>query len=178
MGWFSKKKIEKVYIKKLVENATMPTKAHSNDACYDMWAVSKKETPQYIQYGTGIALEIPDGWVGLIFPRSSITKEDLMLKNSVGVIDAGYRGEVCFRFTKIANDTWKRERRTGGGVFGGAQQEIIDIVSPERPLDIYRTGDKIGQIMFIKLPEVELELVDELDDSTRGEGGYGSTGKN
>lgn len=162
-----------VKVKKLVRSAKMPIKAHYNDACFDMWAVNKKETSQYIEYGTGIALKIPDGWVGLIFPRSSVTKEDLMLKNSVGVIDAGYRGEVCFRFTKIVNDTWEKyEISTNNTV-----EHMINIVVPERELQMYEIGDKIGQIMFIKVSEINLQLVDELDDSTRGDGGFGSTGK-
>jgi len=162
-----------INVKKLVHNAKMPTKAHHNDACFDMWAVNKTETPQYIQYGTGIALKIPDGYVGLIFPRSSITKEDLMLKNSVGVIDAGYRGEVCFRFTKIVNDTWEKYIIPDGKTI----EHMINVGVPERELQTYEVGDKIGQIMFIKLPEIKLQLVNELDDSTRSEGGFGSTGK-
>jgi dUTP pyrophosphatase len=175
MNLFNRKK--KIKIKKLVGNAKLPSKAHDNDACFDMWAISKKETEDYIQYGTGIAMEIPDGWVGLIFPRSSVTKEDLMLKNSVGVIDAGFRGEISFRFSKVVNNTWKHSTRTRSTV-GGSTKTIIDISTTDRPLKIYQTGDKIGQIMFIKLPKVTLEEVDELADSTRGEGGYGSSGKN
>ena len=144
----------RIHFKKLVPEAVEPTKAHDNDAGYDMVAVSKRTTDQYIQYNTGIAMEIPDGYVGLIYPRSSVTKKDLMLKNSVGVIDAGYRGEISFRFTK--------SRRLG--------QDMI-----YRPDEFYEVGERIGQIIFQKLPDTVLLEVDELDDSERGENGYGST---
>ena len=157
--------MNRIRFKKLVPEAVEPTKAHDNDAGFDMVAVSKKETDQYIQYGTGIALEIPDGMVGLIYPRSSVTKKDLMLKNSVGIIDAGYRGEVSFRFNKLV--TVNTEAMTI------AMNNFITSVNKE----YYEVGDKIGQIIFQTLPEVTLLETDELDDSERGEGGYGSTGK-
>ena len=87
----------KLKFKKLNQNAVSPTYAHETDACFDLVATSKTTTSKFIEYGTGLAFEIPKGYVGLIFPRSSITNKDLMLKNSVGVIDADYRGEVKFR---------------------------------------------------------------------------------
>ena len=77
-----------IKFKKLVPEAKTPFKAIDVDAGFDLYATSIVETPEYIQYNTGIAVEIPEGYVGLVFPRSSVTKYDLMLKNSVGVIDA------------------------------------------------------------------------------------------
>lgn len=139
----------KLKIKKLNENAVIPSYAKEGDACFDLTATSieHEDMGKYIEYGTGLAMEIPKGYVGLIFPRSSVTKKDLMLKNSVGIIDSGYRGEIKFRF-----------------------QETDDFST------IYDIGDRIGQMMIIERPVVEFEKVDKLSDSDRGDGGYGSTG--
>jgi dUTP pyrophosphatase len=137
----------KVRFKKLDERAITPTKAKEGDACFDLTAVSIKPGNGFLQYGTSLAMEIPAGHVGLIFARSSVTKMDLMLKNSVGVIDSGYRGEICFRFYRTSHSKDK----------------------------LYLPGERIGQIMIIPLPEIELEEVAELTDSERGIDGYGST---
>jgi dUTP pyrophosphatase len=155
--------MHRIHFKKLVPEAVEPERVHDNDAGFDMVAISKKETDRYIQYGTGIAMEIPDGMVGLIFPRSSVTKKQLMLKNSVGVIDAGYRGEISFRFQK----TIKPKTYSSG----------IGVESFTESVDDYKIGDKIGQIIFQTLPDVVLLETDELEDTERGEGGYGSTDK-
>ena len=83
----------KVKIKKLHPNAVKPKYAKESDAGMDLVATEIiSETPSQITYGTGLAMEIPDGMVGLVFPRSSIRNTGLNLSNSVGVIDAGYRG--------------------------------------------------------------------------------------
>jgi dUTP pyrophosphatase len=84
----------KVNIKKLDEKAVIPKYAKNGDAGLDLVAISRKETDNYIEYGTGLAIEIPDGFVGLLFPRSSISKMGLSLANSVGVVDSGYRGGI------------------------------------------------------------------------------------
>ena len=90
-----------VRFKKLHPDAVTPTYAKDGDAGLDLTATSKTNTDTYIQYGTGIAVEIPKGYVGLIFPRSSVSKlENFYLKNSIGVIDSGYRGELMLRFNK------------------------------------------------------------------------------
>lgn len=128
------------------------TKAHEDDAGFDLYAYSKQEPIMnhaglYVEYGTGICFDIPKGYVGLLFPRSSISNTRHSLRNSVGVIDSGYRGEVKFRFT---------EDSTASG---------------------YSIGDKIGQIVFLRLPKIELQEVLELSGSERGEGGFGSSGK-
>jgi dUTP pyrophosphatase len=96
----------------------------------------------------GVALEIPKGFVGLVFPRSSIRKTALQLSNSVGVIDSGYRGELQATFNKL---------------FGGASTT-------------YEVGDRVAQIMIIPHPPIEFEEADTLSDTERGEGGFGSTG--
>lgn len=88
-----------VRIKKLSGRAVMPAKAHTTDAGFDLTA-TRKWCDEYgnLCYGTDLAFEIPEGYVGYIFPRSSNSKKDLTLSNSVGVIDSGYRGEVTFKF--------------------------------------------------------------------------------
>ena len=109
------------------------------------------ETSNQITYGLGIALEIPDGFVGLIFPRSSIRKYDLALTNCVGVIDSGYRGELQATFNKINHHKIR--------------------------VDDYKVGDRICQITIIPHPIIQFVEVDDLSDSERSSGGFGSTGK-
>jgi len=135
-----------IKIKKLNPNAIIPKYAHLGDAGMDVIAVSKKETDKFIEYGTGLAFEIPDNYVMLIFPRSSVTNKDLMLKNSVGVLDSVYRGELILRFNKFGNEN-------------------------------YKIGERIGQIIIIPYPNIKFEEVEELSETSRGDGGFGSTGK-
>jgi dUTP pyrophosphatase len=139
----------KVKIKKLYSVAVIPSYAKSGDAGMDLTALRQiSNTTFQAIYGTGIAVEIPDGYVGLIFPRSSVRKTDLMLSNSVGVIDSGYRGEIQLTFNKLNG---------------------MDSLQ-------YQVGDRIGQLMIIPYPQIEFEEVEELSSTERGEGGYGSTG--
>lgn len=140
----------KVRIKKLNPLAVIPQYAKAGDAGLDLVGITVSDSsPEYLEYGTGLSIEIPEGYVGLIFPRSSISKMDLILANSVGVIDSGYRGEIKLRFKRI------------------------DLVYN----NYYSLGDKIGQLVIIPYPSIELEEVEELSDSERGEGGFGSSGK-
>jgi dUTP pyrophosphatase len=97
----------KIKIKKLHPDAIIPKYAHLGDAGMDFYAISKNETEKFVEYGTGLAFEIPLGYVMLIFPRSSVTMKDLMMKNSVGVLDAGYRGELVMRFSKSGNEDYE-----------------------------------------------------------------------
>lgn len=138
-----------IRIKKLVPEAVMPKKAHASDAGFDLVAVTAGFKNGCWVCGTGLAFEIPDGYVGLVFPRSSIVGKDMSMANAVGVIDAGYRGEVTCRFRLTGNMELPR----------------------------YGVGERVAQIVFMKLPDVELLESDELSDSERGEGGYGSTGR-
>lgn len=140
----------KVKIKKLVENAVIPSYSKPGDAGMDLTAISykyDKSTNFCHEYGTGLSIEIPEGYVGLLFPRSSIYKYDLLLSNHVGVIDSGYRGEIKFKF----------------------KSRFIES-------EIYKIGDRIGQIIILPYPQIEFEEVTELSETERGEGGYGSTG--
>ena len=142
----------KVRIKKLNENAVIPKYAKHGDAGMDLTAVSR-ELDAYgnICYGTGLAFEIPEGYVGLIFPRSSICKKQLLLSNAVGVIDSGFRGEVTMKFKRTY------------------------IHGPH--FDIYKVGERIGQIIILPYPSIEFEEVQELSKTERDTGGYGSTGE-
>lgn len=96
-----------VKIKKLNPNAIIPSYAKNGDAGLDVVAVSKRETDKFIEYRTGLAFEIPKNHVMLIFPRSSLSNKDLILANSVGVIDSGYRGELFVRFKKTGKDIYE-----------------------------------------------------------------------
>jgi dUTP pyrophosphatase len=143
----------KVNIKKVHPNAVIPSYAKSGDAGMDLVTTSIiGETLGSITYGLGIALEIPEGFVGLVFPRSSIRKTNLQLSNSVGVIDSGYRGELQATFNKVQG---------------------IDNVEREN----YKVGDRVCQIIIIPYPPIEFNEVNELSNTERGEGGFGSTGK-
>lgn len=150
----------KVRFKKLSENAVAPNKAHPTDAGFDLTATSRVvDDYGNIVYGTGIAVEIPENHVGLIFPRSSVCKKELFLTNSVGVIDSGYRGEIMVKFKMTASS--------------------LDPLTACENLErlIYKTGERIGQLIIIPIPEIEFIETDELSDTDRGTGGYGSTGK-
>lgn len=138
-----------IKFKKLVETAKMPTKAHPTDAGADLTAVSRewnKELGCWI-YGTGIATEIPEGYVGLVFPRSSIRKYTLAQCNAVGVIDSSYRGEIMVSY-KLTNNKEK----------------------------IYEIGDKIAQLIILPYPEISYTEVESLSETDRGEKGHGSSG--
>ena len=149
-----------VKIKKLYEDSILPTKAHTTDAGYDLYAHSKSyDDDGNVVYGSGVAMEIPQGYVGLVFPRSSNAKKDLILSNSVGVIDSGYRGEISFKF-KPSNVI-----------------EKPDLAYMPESISKYEIGERIGQIIIMPYPEIEFVEVDELSDSDRGDGSYGSSGK-
>jgi len=139
-------------IKRLDDNAVLPIRAHDTDAGIDLTCLTItqeiNECGQLILvYHSGVAVDIPKGYVGLLFPRSSVAKKSLSLTNCVGVIDAGYHGEVMAKF-----------------------RSTTDVVPA-----IYKPGERFAQLVFIQLPDVEIEEVADLGDSERGEGGYGSS---
>lgn len=141
----------KVKIKKLDQKAILPTYAKVGDAGMDLTATTKwYDDDNNVCYGTGIAMEIPKGYVGLVFPRSSNAKQDLILSNSVGVIDSGYRGEITFKF-KLVEDRCR----------------VKD----------YNVGDRVGQIIILPYPRIDFIEVEQLSKTERGNGGYGSSGK-
>lgn len=151
-----------VKIKKLFEDSILPTKAHATDAGYDLYAHSKSyDDDGNVVYGSGVAMEIPKNYVGLVFPRSSNAKTDLLLSNSVGVIDSGFRGEISFKFKPCAK----------------FDKYHLAWLKDAYESTLYEEGDRIGQIIIMPYPEIEFVEVDELSDSERGAGGYGSSGK-
>ena len=149
----------KIKIKRLTPTAKMPTKAHATDAGYDLYADTFAcDGAGNMIYGTGVAVEIPHGYVGLVFPRSSIANLPITLTNSVGVIDSGYRGEVKAKFKPLRKMT-------------------EDWIQAFNNFKTYEVGDRIAQLIIMPYPEVVFEEVGELSDSDRGTGGYGSSGK-
>lgn len=139
----------KVKLKKLNENVKLPVYAKTGDAGLDIKATRIENENNYsITYGTDLCIEIPFGYVGLIFPRSSIRNYDLVLSNCVGVVDSGYRGEIMATFKKTKLD----------GMY-------------------YDVDDKIMQIIILPYPSIEFEFVEELSETERGKGGFGHTGK-
>jgi len=166
----------KVCVKKLHKDAKIPTYAKNGDAGLDLTAVSVEQDEHgNLVYHTGIAFAIPKGWVGLLFPRSSNAKKDLILTNSVGVLDSGYRGEVVFKYRpmyhKVKYLFWKRivslfRKKEEGEV-------EVDVLTTEA----YEVGDRIGQIVIVKHPYITFIERDELSETERGEGGFGSSGE-
>lgn len=135
-------------MKKLVPEAVIPAYAKPGDAGLDLTAtsVSFDETTRKLKVGFGLAMEIPFGYAGLLFPRSSVHKTGLVMSNCVGVIDSGYRGEVC---------------------------SIFYVPEGAKP---YAVGDRCAQLIVLPYPQVQTEEADELSETARGIGGFGSTG--
>ena len=139
-----------IKLKKLHPNAIVPTRANPGDAGLDLYAVSITETFTYIEFDTGIAMKIPEGFVGLLFPRSSISNTQFSLANSVGVIDSGYTGPITMRFRRNTYDL--------------------------KNFKTYVVGDKIGQLVIVPFLTLELDVVEELETTIRGSKGFGSSG--
>lgn len=143
--------MDSIKFQKLHPDAVLPTRAHATDAGMDIVATSINETDMYIEYGTGLAVEIDPGYVGLLVPRSSVTKYDLMLKNAVGVIDSEFRGQMTARFAYSNRDNSDFKK--------------------------YNVGDKVAQLVIVPISLPTPQWADELTDTNRGTGGYGSTGQ-
>jgi dUTP pyrophosphatase len=139
-----------VKVKKLDPNAVVPSYSKVGDAGMDLTITNIKENTSFsITYGFGIAMEIPKGYVGLVFPRSSVRNQDLILSNCVGVIDSGYRGELQATFKKTQG---------------------LDSIS-------YNVGERGAQIIILPYPQINMVESNELSETDRGDGGFGSTGK-
>lgn len=130
---------------KLHDSAAAPIK-REGDCGYDLTATWMRPDDLYLEYGTSLAIAIPAGYVGLLFPRSSVSKTGLIMANCVGVIDQNYRGELKIRFKKIGE---------------GAEYEI---------------GERVAQLLIVPIAEPEWQDVGPLDTTNRGTGGFGSTG--
>jgi len=136
----------KVRIKRLHPDAVIPKYAKAGDAGMDLTAVEMEREWNIVTYKTGLAIEIPEGHVGLLFPRFSVYKTSMVLSNCVGVIDSGYRGEIMMKFRSTESSK------------------------------AYEVGDRVGQLIIMPYPQVEFEEVENLSSTDRGLGGYGSTG--
>ena len=137
---------------RLSDKAVLPIRAHEGDAgldltCTDIQSVINECGQLLLVYHTGLAVEIPQGYVGLLFPRSSIYQKALTLSNSVGVIDAGYHGEITAVF-----------------------RNTTDVVPA-----VYKVGERFCQLVIVPIPEIEVTETAELSETERGEGGFGST---
>lgn len=142
-----------VKVKKLTETAKLPTRGSVFSAGFDLYADNNVDITihphETRKIGTGLALEIPDGYYGAIFARSGLaSKEGLRPANCVGICDSDYRGEYI---VTIHNDS--NEDR---------------VIEPK---------ERIAQLIIMQYPHITFEEVDELSDTSRGEGGFGSTGK-
>lgn len=140
----------RLYFKKIHENAKAPVYSSLGAAGCDLMATSKRYDAdrQYYEYGTGIAVEIPEGYVGKIYPRSSISNRGLLLCNSCGIIDSDYRGEIVLRFYDATFHC-----------------------------DPYNVGERLGQLVIEPSIGLTFEEKENLSTTRRGAGGYGSTGK-
>ena len=169
-----------VKIKKLCDSAVIPSYAKPGDAGMDLVATSRIfDKYGNVEYGTGLAMEIPEGYVGLIFARSSIFKQDLSLANAVGVIDSGYRGEIKFKFKPtLAYMTFGVATNSKGIDEDSDSFDFVGVIGgdSETTHRIYEVGDRIGQIIIMPYPKISFKEVDELSATDRGEGGFGHTG--
>ena len=164
--------------------AIIPSYSVIGDAGLDLTAIDVKydTTKDLLVYSTGLSIEIPEGYVGLIFPRSSVSNYPLQLANNVGVIDSTYRGEIILKY----RNNWEYWSESNDEDFLWDLSENGHFYFHERPEDeqrgftlyrnVYKIGDRIGQLIIIPYPNIEFEEVDELSETERGEGGYGSTG--
>jgi len=141
----------KIKFKKLSEHAKLPTKGSLDAACFDVYAASVRiERPNKMIVGLGFSTEIPKGYKGILVPRSGISKHNWVLANSIGIIDADYRGE------------WMAVFRCLG-----------DMIYQPLPFGV---GDRCAQIYFEKILDVAFVETEELSDTERNDGGFGSTG--
>lgn len=144
-----------VKIKLLHEDSKMPKKAHETDACYDVYVHSLlKFNEEELEYGLGFATEIPAGYKAIVVPRSSFTKQKFVMQNSPAQIDSSFRGEWKLKFKNL----------------------YPNYKSVEFPVP-WEEGDRIAQVYFEKILPINFEVVEELSDTERGDGGFGSSGK-
>lgn len=133
--------------KKLVPDAMAPTRATDGSGAVDLVALTMRRTPDFVEYGTGIAVEIPPGNIGFLAARSSICKYGIVLANGIGYIDSDYRGELLIRFKQVG------------------------------PGRVYEIGDRVAQLTIVPIVSTDYEEVTELGSTDRGAGGFGSTGQ-
>jgi len=145
-----------IKVKRLTPTAKLPTKAHNTDACFDLYvdepnAISGEiqiQPHSTVKLHSGIATEIPNGYFCAVYPRSGLgIKQNLRLPNGTGIIDSDYRGE------------W-----------------VIALFNDSDEIRIINHGDRVAQFAVLPVPEVTLTEVEDLSNTERGEGGFGSSG--
>lgn len=169
-----------VKIKKLYEDAKIPTYIENGSAGLDVTCISweyDKETKTYC-YHTGLAIEIPDGYVGLLFPKSGIYKKEVSLTNCVGVIDSSYRGEIMARF-RSEKQVYYRTFLDKIKNFFRSMYGMDETFHHTDLLDeTYYSGDKICQLLIIPYPKINFVEVLELSETERGDKGFGEMTEN
>ena len=148
-----------VKIKKLHKDAVIPKYETKGAVGMDLTSVSV-EYDDYgnLVVGTGLAIQLPEGYYADLRPRSSISKYDLVLANSIGTVDADYTGELILKFKPSDYFAVNRDDVYGDG-------------------EIYKVGDRVAQLLILPYPKINFIEVDELDKTERGNKGFGSTGK-
>lgn len=157
---------------KLSDGAPLPRHAKPGDAGLDL---TTRETVTLApgetkMVGTGVSVEVPEGYVGLVFPRSGLGSRGVNLSNCVGVIDSGYRGEIKAPLHNNHPTHVPVESAMEGGCFASYWA-----INPDGDITVEK-GERVCQLVVVPVVQVECVQVDELSDSERGSGGFGSTG--
>lgn len=160
-----------VKYKLLSPMARQPVYKTEGAACLDLYASRLEIKDGYIEYFTDVAFEIPKGYMGLLFARSSVTQKEIHLQNAVGVIDSDFRDGVTFRFVPALQFLVPR-RNDADKPFNG----VYDIDTTNSMASVYAIGERIGQMMILPIMHITLIEATELSHTVRGTGGYGSTG--
>lgn len=152
---------------KVIEGGKLPVKQHYEDACFDMFAREIEFiTSTLVKVKLGVALQPELGWRVALYPRSSVSKTGWMLANGVGVGDRGYTGEYCAYFNLVQPQDKELVQRN--------ENQLI--FKDKYPFP-YKEGDRCLQMELVPYNYVVLNEVKELQPTSRGEGGFGSTGK-
>lgn len=164
-----------VKVKKLHEDAVIPAYAKAMDAGFDLVAVQDVLVAPgaSVKVPTGLAFAIPAGYELQVRPRSGISaKTKLRLSNAPGTIDAGYRGEVCV----LIDNYRERSGVVGTECFSVGEQKVLVADETDAHAYLIQKGDRIAQGVLARVPQAVFEEVDELDETERGTGGFGSSG--
>ena len=152
----------KIKFRRLNENAVVPVFATKGAACADVVATEIVKQDSYnVTVKLGFATEIPEGYKGVVVPRSSFTQKGWVMQNSPAQIDSDYRGEWMLKFQSLTFDAIS------------TRHNLIDLLPEDFP---YEVGDRVAQVYFEKVEQAEFVVVDDLESTQRGEGGFGSTG--
>ena len=152
----------KIKFRRLNENAVVPVFATKGAACADVVATEIVKQDSYnVTVKLGFATEIPEGYKGVVVPRSSFTQKGWVMQNSPAQIDSDYRGEWMLKFQSLTFDAVS------------TRHNLIDLLPEDFP---YAVGDRVAQVYFEKVEQAEFVVVDDLESTQRGEGGFGSTG--